>query len=136
MLYPKESKYREVKSLDGFWVFIADSQDFGESNDWCTGVFGEDTRKAVVPASYNEIFNDLFNYHGKVWYSKKTYIPISYENKAVYLRFGSVAGKAKVWVNNHYIGDNIGTALPFEFEISDIYINNLDGFTVIISKTI
>lgn len=60
MLYPKESLYREVKNLDGFWHFCADKADVGMQHNWETGVFGEDVREAAVPASYNEQFNDLF----------------------------------------------------------------------------
>ena len=120
MLYPKESMYREMKSLDGFWNFCADQADVGEQNDWKSGVFGKDVREAAVPASYNEQFNDLFNFHGKAWYSKEVFIPASYSSKAIYLRFGNVAGKAKVWVNGHYVGGHIGNALPFDCEISAV----------------
>ncbi len=116
MLYPKESLYREVKNLDGFWRLCADKDDIGEKSGWECGVFGEDTREAAVPASYNEQFNDLFNFHGKVWYEKDVFIPLSFADKAVYLRFGNVAGKAKVWLNGAYLGEHIGTALPFEFK--------------------
>lgn len=83
MLYPKESLYREVKNLDGFWHFCADKADVGMQHNWETGVFGEDVREAAVPASYNEQFNDLFNFHGKVWYSKEVFIPLSYAGKAI-----------------------------------------------------
>ncbi len=120
LLYPKESINREVKSLDGFWTFCEDREDIGEKNKWNLGVFNEKARQSSVPASYNELFNDLFNFHGKVWYSKEFYVPISYVDKAIYLRFGNVAGKAKVWVNGIFVGEHIGTALPFEFEISNI----------------
>ena len=49
MLYPKESLYREVKNLDGFWHFCADKADVGMQYNWETGVFGEDVREAAVP---------------------------------------------------------------------------------------
>lgn len=120
MLYPKESINREVKNLDGFWRFCADHNDIGETNGWQFGDFGAESREAPVPASYNEIFEDLFNFHGKVWYSKEVYLSTSLEDKAVYLRFGSVAGNAKVWLNGQYLGEHIGTSLPFEFEISGV----------------
>ena len=120
MLYPKESMSREIKCLDGFWNFCADKANVGEQNGWECGVFGEDVREAAVPASYNEQFNDLYNFHGKAWYSKEVFIPLSYAAKAIYLRFGNVAGKAKVWVNGFEVGGHVGTALPFECEISAV----------------
>ena len=118
MLYPRESANREVKNLDGFWTFCPDKNDIGEKEGFCGGNFSGDVREAAVPASYNEQFDDLFNFHGKVWYGKEFFVPASFEGKAVYIRFGSVAGKAKVYLNGEFLGEHVGTALPFEFEIS------------------
>ena len=120
MLYPKDSPLREVKSLDGFWQFAADKENIGLADNWCSGVKSNDIREIAVPASWNEQFNDLFNYHGKGWYQKNITVPKRHSDKAVYLRFGNVAGKATVWVNGTEVANHTGTALPFECEVSDV----------------
>lgn len=120
MIYPKENLYRELKLLDGFWKFCADKEDVGLSADWSSAIGGDDVRTIAVPASWNEQFNDLYNFHGKGWYEKDVFVPTSYADKAVYLRCGSVAGKAQVWVNGSLAATHVGTALPFESEISGL----------------
>ncbi len=118
MLFPKDNALRQVKTLDGFWQFAADKEDIGISNAWYNGIKCNDIREIAVPASWNEQFNDLFNFHGKGWYEKNIIVPAEQSEKAIYLRFGNVAGKATVWVNGNQVGSHVGTALPFECEIS------------------
>lgn len=118
MLYPKENAYRQMKSLDGFWNFVADRENIGLQDGWNSGLQGE-KRIIAVPASWNEQCNDLYDFHGKGWYEKDIFVPAELEDKAVYLRCGSVAGKAKVYVNGNLAMEHIGTALPFEAKIND-----------------
>lgn len=122
MLYPKENKHREIKSLDGFWKFCADKDNVGLEQEWGTKICGDDIRTIAVPASWNEQFNDLYNFHGKGWYERDVFVPTSYSDKAVYIRCGNVAGKAQVWINGTLVASHVGTALPFESEISE-YLN-------------
>lgn len=119
MLYPKENGCREIKSLDGYWKFCADKENVGVEAGWSSGLGGDDLRTIGVPASWNEQFNDLYNFHGKGWYEKDVFVPASYADQAVYLRCGSVAGKATVWVNGNLAATHQGTALPFECRIND-----------------
>ena len=120
MLYPKENACREMKSLDGYWKFCADKENAGLDAGWGSGIGGDDIRTIGVPASWNEQFNDLYNFHGKGWYEKDIFVPAAYESRAVYLRCGSVAGQAKVWVNGTLAAAHEGAALPFECEISSL----------------
>lgn len=105
MLYPQKNLKRELECMDGLWDFK----------------IGDDIRQIAVPASWNEQYNDLFDYFGKAEYSKKIFIPEYYKDKAVYLRFGSVASKAEVFVNGESVCYHEGTALPFECKI-DTYL--------------
>lgn len=119
MLYPKENAHRELKPLDGFWKFCSDKEEIGLNAGWSNALGGEEIRTIAVPASWNEQFNDLYNFHGKGWYEKDVFIPAAYRERAVYIRCGSVAGKAQVWINGTLVSTHVGTALPFESEISD-----------------
>ncbi len=119
MLYPKENAYRQMKSLDGFWNFCADKENVGLAQGWGNGLGGSDVRIMGVPASWNEQHNDLYNFHGKGWYEKDIFVPAEYADQAVYIRCGSVAGEATIYVNGHLAARHIGTALPFEVKIND-----------------
>ena len=119
MLYPKENAYRQMKSLDGFWNFCADKENVGLAQGWGNGLGGSDIRVMGVPASWNEQQNDLYNFHGKGWYEKDIFVPADYADRAIYIRCGSVAGEATVYVNGHLAARHIGTALPFEAKIND-----------------
>lgn len=117
MLYPQENSFRDVRSLDGFWSFCADKDNVGFEREWGSGLKGE-VRTIAVPASWNEQLNDLFNFHGKGWYERDVFVPAWYADKAVYIRCGSVSGRAAVFVNGVKVAEHVGTALPFEAEIS------------------
>lgn len=117
MLYPQENSFRDVRSLDGFWNFCADKDNVGFEQEWGSGLKGE-VRTIAVPASWNEQLNDLFNFHGKGWYERDVFVPAWYVDKAVYIRCGSVSGRAAVFVNGVKVAEHVGTALPFEAEIS------------------
>ncbi len=122
MLYMREENaFRQRKSLDGYWDFSADKENIGLDNGWETSIGGE-VRQIGVPASWNEQFNDLFNFHGKGYYQKDFFAPNEFHGKAVHLRFGSVAGTASVYLNGKLIMEHVGTALPFETDIAP-YLN-------------
>ena len=119
MLYPIENQYRTLKNLDGFWNFSADNENVSEKEGWNLRLGGK-IQQLGVPASWNEQINELYNFHGKGWYEKSTFIPKEWADKSVFLRFGSVAGKATVFVNGALAFSHIGTALPFEADISKL----------------
>lgn len=119
MLYPIDNKHRTLKNLDGYWLFSADKENIGEQSGW-KNMLGGDIRELGVPASWNEQANDLYNFHGKGWYQKDAFVPEEWKEKAVYLRFGSVAGVATVFINGKVAFSHTGTALPFEGNISSL----------------
>lgn len=136
MLYPVENKYRSIKNLDGYWLFSADKKDLGKQSGWQNKI-GGDIRELGVPASWNEQANDLYNFHGKGWYQKDVFISEDWDNKAVYLRFGSVAGKASVFVNGTFAFCHVGTALPFESDISSLLkFGEINRITVVADSTL
>ncbi len=104
MLYPKKNSKRTLDCLDGIWETEIE------------GVY----RDMAVPASYNEQYNDLFNYFGECRYIKKVYIDEISDDSDLWIRFGSVTTNAKVYINGTFVGEHRGTALPFEFKITEI----------------
>ncbi|XP_014212257.1 beta-glucuronidase [Copidosoma floridanum] len=125
LLYPRESESREIKSLDGFWDFAVPSV-----NDPQKGLremwYAEDLSKVAkvmqmpVPSSYNDITtsSELRDYVGPVWYEKTFFVPQSWRDKRVFLRFGSVNYLAQVWLNGELLTNHEMGHLPFEAEIT------------------
>jgi len=66
LLYPHESATRSTRSLAATWRFRADPKDVGEAEGWQKGL--KDFRLIPVPASWNDIFDDVRNYVGSAWY--------------------------------------------------------------------
>ncbi len=119
MLYPYESSTREVKTLDGVWDFCPDAEGVGEQQRWFeTGL--PRRMHMPVPASYNDITTDsgIRDLSGDVWYERTVFVPSTWKQKRIVLRFGSVTHYGKVWVNGEFLMEHKGGYLPFEGEIS------------------
>jgi beta-glucuronidase len=126
LLYPRESETREVKSLDGVWLFAKSETEKpreGIEEQWFIKGLSEST-KAInmpVPSSYNDIVEDetLRDHVGTVWYEKKFYVPKSWKEQRVWIRFGSVHYEAYVWINGGLVVKHAFGHLPFEAEITN-----------------
>ena len=119
MLYPQESETREVKDLSGIWNFkVGQNQD--KNLEWYKQPLDEPDLMPV-PASYNDITQDanLRDHIGDVWYEKMFFVPPSWKDKNVLLRFGSVCHNSIVWVNGEKVIENKGGFLPFEADINN-----------------
>ena len=116
MLYPQMNKCRSLYSLDGIWQFCADRSE--NTFDNISSCDLPNARNIAVPASWNDQYEDLFQFHGKGIYKKEFDVPQMWHGQEIYIRFGSVSGKAKVWINGKYLMEHIGTALPFEAVIT------------------
>jgi len=115
-LYPHASETRATRDLSGVWKFRADPDQVGEREGWFKGL--EQTRLIPVPCSWNEIFDDLRNYTGAAWYQCDFDVESAWNGRRIHLRFGSVAYRAKVWLNGALIGEHVGAHLPFVFDVS------------------
>jgi beta-galactosidase len=59
----------------------------------------------------------LRTYKGEAWYRQEVEIPEKFKGKRIFLWFGGVDEKAKVWLNGKEIGISHGGAfLPFELD--------------------
>ncbi|MDU4974354.1 MAG: beta-glucuronidase, partial [Hungatella hathewayi] len=76
MLYPYESRSREVKDISGVWRFKLDRDGVGMKERWYEKKL-EGSIPMPVPASYNDITQeaDVRDYVGEVWYEKTVTIP-------------------------------------------------------------
>ena len=115
-LYPYESPTRPTRDLSGVWQFRADPDRVGEAQGWERG--NQHDRVIPVPCSWNEIFDDLRNYTGGAWYQTEFDVDAGWAGKRIHLRFGSVAYRAKVWLNGALLGEHVGSHLPFVFEVT------------------
>jgi beta-glucuronidase len=117
MLYPIQNDIRNKLDISGIWDFQIDPDEIGLKNHWFNGL--TESRPMAVPGSWNEQYEDLFNYFGLSWYVKRTHIPSRWQGDRVFIRVGSACYFGTVYVNGVEIGAHEGGHLPFEFEISD-----------------
>ncbi|MDD5579641.1 MAG: beta-glucuronidase [Methylobacter sp.] len=117
MLYPQQNLFRNKLDLSGIWDFQPDPDQKGEQKGWYNGL--EDARPMAVPGSWNEQYENLYNYLGLAWYVKPTFIPQSWRGHRVFLRVGSACYFSTVYFNGVKIGSHDGGHLPFAFEITD-----------------
>ena len=73
-----------------------------------------------MPGSWNEQYEDLFNYLDLAWYVTRTYVPQSWQGQRVFIRVGSANYYGTVYVNGTKVGAHEGGHLPFAFEITDL----------------
>ena len=66
MLYPQQNDVRNKLDLSGIWDFKTDPEEVGAQNGWFNGL--AEARPIAVPGSWNEQYEDLFNYLGLAWY--------------------------------------------------------------------
>ncbi|HEY65420.1 MAG TPA: beta-glucuronidase [Caldilineae bacterium] len=116
MLYPQSNPLRQSIDLSGFWDFRFDPEDAGLSAGWANGFTGG--YPIAVPASWNDQFEDWRDYLGPAWYQTRFDLPWGWEERRVYLRFGSVNYLAEIWLNGVRLGQHEGGHLPFEFDIT------------------
>ncbi|KAL6258720.1 hypothetical protein P5V15_010670 [Pogonomyrmex californicus] len=144
MLYPRESESREVRSLDGLWDFVVSPEGDalkGYTERWFTDDLSKvgEMMKMPVPSSYNDITTsrNLRDHVGGVWYQKTFFVPSSWSNQRVFVRFGSVHYLAQVWVNSDVVTNHEMGHLPFEVEISShLIFGGKNRITVAVDNTL
>lgn len=118
MLYPQQNHVRNTLDLSGIWDFQTDPEEVGVQQGWYKGL--KQARPIAVPGSWNEQYEELFNYLGLAWYLKRSYVPSSWKGQRIFLRVGSANYFARVYVNGQEVGSHEGGHLPFAFEITDL----------------
>jgi beta-glucuronidase len=129
MLYPIQNDVRNRLDLSGIWDFQIDPERTGIDNGYATGLNRKEARPMAVPGSWNEQYEDLYNYLDLAWYVKRTYTPSNWQGQHIFIRVGSAPYFASVYVNGQEVGSHEGGHLPFAFEITSLI--NWDAENVI-----
>ncbi|XP_023331589.1 beta-glucuronidase [Eurytemora carolleeae] len=143
-LYPRDSSSRESKSLDGIWSFkLSDKMDpdVGFREEWYQAPLDlkNDVIHMPVPSSYNDITVDpnIRDYVGWVWYGRRFFVPQSWREQSVFVRFGSVHYTGAVYVNGRHVGSHSGGHLPFSFNLSAVLnFSQENWITVAVNNTL
>jgi beta-glucuronidase len=118
MLYPIQNDVRNRLDLSGIWDFKADPEAAGEREGWFNGL--AEPRPMAVPGSWNEQYEDLFNYFDLAWYVRRAFVPRGWQGQRVFIRVGSACYYGTVYVNGRRVGAHEGGHLPFAFEITEL----------------
>ena len=108
---------REMQSLNGKWDAIVDLYDQGRKNkiylnrkpegktDFYEYAF-ENGLRLDVPSDWNSQTPELKYYEGTVWYAR------------LFLHFGAVSYRCRVYLNGEEIGSHEGGFTPFQIEVT------------------
>ena len=121
MLYPLQTKTRDLIDLSGIWKFNFEN---------------EKEEMIAVPGSFNDqvVGHDKKNYVGNLIYQKDFLIKEEMLLNEIFLRFGSVTHVAKVYINNELVGTHKGGFTPFEFNITKYVKEGENRLKVIVSN--
>jgi beta-glucuronidase len=121
MLRPQDNGVRETKRLDGLWQFAVDRDGRGRAEGWWRAPL-RDARSMPVPASYNDVLVDraVHDHVGDVWYQRNVFVPRSWDDRRVVLRFDSATHRAIVWVDDERVAEHEGGYTPFEADITSL----------------
>ena len=107
---PSKAQPQDI-SLDGEWLFIADSTDFSAG-------LPTNATPVMVPHTYN-VMAGLEDYTGRGWYEKRFHIPVAMKGQQLRVRFEAVYHDATVYLNGQKVGCHIGKGYtPFFFDIT------------------
>lgn len=110
-------------NLNGIWEFDFDADEEGKNAGW----FKPDqkfSRSINVPFCWESSLSGVNDpdYKGQAWYKKTVNVDKSWEGKKIFLRFGAVDWKCKLWVNGEEVGEHIGGYSAFEMDVTE-YMN-------------
>jgi len=100
-------------------VFCMDIDNRGEEKQWFSPQFDKsDWMKVEIPGAWDFYSHALWGFEGIGWYCLEiegSQVQLDQNHR---LQFERVSGHAKVWVNGEWVGEHIGSFLPFEFDIT------------------
>lgn len=110
-------------NLNGIWEFDFDADEEGKNAGW----FKPDqefSRSINVPFCWESSLSGVNDpdYKGQAWYKKTVNVDKSWEGKKIFLKFGAVDWKCKLWVNGEEVGEHIGGYSAFEMDVTE-YMN-------------
>lgn len=118
---PRKDWEREAYvNLNGWWKFAFDPQEEGIKDGWF-GVNQEFDRDIKVPFCWESPLSGIKeeNYKGQAWYQRTVKVDSSWKGKKIFLKFGAVDWKCRLWVNGEEAGEHIGGYSAFEMDVTD-----------------
>lgn len=131
---------RNTQSLNGKWDAIIDLYDQGRKNniflnkkpegktDFYEYSFDHGLR-LNVPSDWNSQIPELKYYEGTVWYARK-FDAIKNADKRLFLYFGAVSYRSRVYLNGKEIAKHEGGFTPFQIEVTDL-VKEKDNFLAV-----
>jgi len=131
---------RQTQSLNGKWDAIIDLYDQGRKNkiylnkkpetkiDFYEYSFDNGLR-LNVPSDWNSQLPELKYYEGTVWYARRFDVAKE-SNKRLFLYFGAVSYRCRIYLNGKEIGQHEGGFTPFQMEITDA-VKEKDNFLAV-----
>ena len=119
---------REMQSLNGKWDVVVDLYDQGRKNkiylnrkpegktDFYEYAF-ENGLRLDVPSDWNSQTPELKYYEGTVWYARRFDAPRQ-DGRRLFLHFGAVSYRCRVYLNGEEIGSHEGGFTPFQIEVT------------------
>ncbi|WP_199117504.1 glycoside hydrolase family 2 protein [Pedobacter sp. ASV28] len=131
---------RNVQSLNGKWDAIIDLYDQGRKNkiyldkkpeskiDFYEYSFDHGYR-LNVPSDWNSQMPELKYYEGTIWYARR--FDVAKENhKRLFLYFGAVSYRCRIYLNGEEIGRHEGGFTPFQIEVTNA-VKDKDNFLAV-----
>ncbi len=131
---------RQTQSLNGKWDAIIDLYDQGRKNkiylnkkpetkiDFYEYSFDNGLR-LNVPSDWNSQMSELKYYEGTVWYARRFDVAKE-SNKRLFLYFGAVSYRCRIYLNGKEIGQHEGGFTPFQMEVTDA-VKEKDNFLAV-----
>ena len=131
---------RSYQSLNGKWDAIIDLYDQGRKNkiylnkkpegktDFYEYSFDHGLR-LNVPSDWNSQMLELKYYEGTVWYARRFNVNKE-ADKRLFLYFGAVSYRCRIYLNGEEIGKHEGGFTPFQIEVTDL-VKNAGNFLAI-----
>ncbi|MGA2258761.1 MAG: sugar-binding domain-containing protein, partial [Thermoguttaceae bacterium] len=122
--------------LDGSWKFATDPENVGEVREWFApgkrlprmprpGYAASAKGEIRVPGIWDQQGYGTptdkvhHNFVGKGWYKREVTIPADWAGRRRLLIITGVHRYAKVWIDRHYAGEQIGYLSQFESDVTD-----------------
>lgn len=102
---------KEEQTLDGDWLFKADSSDRGLAEEWFKTDFDRSSWMKVHVPSYWERYRGYATYDGAGWFART--IEVRNVTEPLSLFFGGVDDDAEIWINGKKVGSHTGYSEAF-----------------------
>ncbi len=108
-------------NLNGWWNFAFDQKEVGQKEGWYAADAEISESFINVPFCWESSLSGVENpnYKGQAWYQKKVMVDEGWAGQKIFLKFGAVDWKCKLWVNGEEVGGHIGGYNAFEFDITE-----------------